>query len=146
MDPTELPEIEAWVGIVGDFDPKSFCAANVPVAHAFALAEIFWPDFIEYRGMVLLKSAFDEDAVAAWIDRLDGDRAAIEGVVNELHLWDVFGLESDAEYRALAAIAPKVAKMWKAAAYEAFPAKRFRVTLAEGPDSYGPTLTIFTLD
>lgn len=146
MDPTELPEIAAWIDIVGEFDPKAFCAANVPVAHALAVAEIFWPDFIEYQGMVLLKSAFDEEAVVAWIDRLEGDRAAIEGVVNEVHLWDLFRLELEAEYGAVAAMAPKVASMWISAAREAFPAKRFQVALDMSPDSYGPTLTIFTLD
>ncbi|MBF9070465.1 hypothetical protein [Streptacidiphilus fuscans] len=146
MDPTELPEIAAWVDIVGDFDPKTFCAAHVPVAHAFALVEIFRPDFVEYQGMVLLKSAFNEEAVDAWIERLEGDRASIEGVVNEVHLWDLFRLESDAEYRAVSAIAPKIANMWISAAREAFPAKRFRVALDSSPDSYGPTLTIFTLD
>lgn len=118
-------------------------SASLTVRQLTALAQLFWPDFVEVRGCVIRSDAFERDNFDRWWDSTSGDVTAIESVLNEVHLYDVVADEawSDEQLRDLEAAAKKIAASWRAALGERFPAKRFELTYASEPDAYGPTIS-----
>jgi hypothetical protein len=111
--------------------------ANTPETAA-ELARLLHPDLIEVRGCVLLPWAYEAANFEGWWERLNGDRARIEGVLNHLHLWDVFDAEiEDAKLREMAEI---IAGSWQAAARAAFPERDFDIGVSLDGGDYGPTV------
>jgi len=95
------------------------------------------------RGCVLLKERYDERNFEAWWTELNGDRAAIEEVVNHLHLWDVFDArEEQVPEEALNSIGEVLVRTWRCALSEQFPDRSFRVELSNDESDYGPTLSV----
>lgn len=139
MDPQELPQVREWMA-GGRFDPRGFLLATITVAEASVFLDLAWPEFVEYRGCVFLRWAFDPANADTWFDEL-GDAHAVEGVVNHLHLWDVFSLSVEEEYAATVALAERMRQTWTAALANAFPAREFDVILTNEQDDYGPTLS-----
>lgn len=144
MDPRGLPQLSEWVtGAEADgYHLQGFMSANVSVAEAAALADLYWPKFVEYRGSVFLGFKFDRNAIDHWHDHLSGDRRAVEAVVNHVHLWDYFVVALESEYAALPELAESIAVIWRAAVREAFPDRGFEITVSDGSGDYGPTLRI----
>ncbi|MGW2566636.1 hypothetical protein [Streptomyces sp. NPDC001537] len=52
-----------------------------------AVAWLFCPETVEYRGGVFLKGRFSRGTVDDWFANLGGDRQRIEAVVNHVELW-----------------------------------------------------------
>lgn len=77
-----------------------------------------------------------------WWRQLSGDVAAVESVVNHVHLYDVFD-HSDNELpdEVLEDLARVVAKCWKCALGDAYPSRSFEVRLSFGSEDYGPTVS-----
>lgn len=142
LDPQGLPELQEWV--VGDdgYHLQGFMSANVRVAEAVALTDLYWPRFVEYRGCAFLAFKYDRSGVDVWFDHLSGDTVAIEAVVNHVHLWDHFTMTSEAERGALPELARRIAVIWRAAAQAALPHLECEVRVTDGSDDYGPTLTL----
>ena len=58
-----------------------------------AFANLFWLDFIEVEGYVLLAEHYDQANFANWLEwqrRTGGERRKLEATLNEVHLYDVF--------------------------------------------------------
>lgn len=105
---------------------------------AAELARLLHPDLVEVRGCVLLPWSYDPENFEVWWERLAGDRAKIEGVLNHLHLWDVFDADvEEAELRELAGI---IAESWRAAARARFPGRGFEIDVSLAGEDYGLTL------
>lgn len=143
MDPLTLPQIAAWAPD-GDFEPRSFLQANSTIAEAVALTAVFWPAFVEYRGRVFLEMAFEQAVVDDWFTQL-GDGAAVEAVVNHLHVWDLFGVNGEAEEEAAVFLASTIAETWHAAASKRFPGTSFTVSMSNEAEDYGPTVTLTSI-
>jgi hypothetical protein len=141
---SRLPQVQAWSAGSQDFSPSGFMMANVTVSEAAVLSTIFWPDFVEFQGCVFLDFKFDEKGVNNWLDQLKGDLRAVEAVVNQVHLWDVFAPTSPEEYEVLSQLAGRVSDMWRAAARLAFPDREFQISVTDDPEEYGPTLTLMS--
>ena len=140
MDLSKLPQLEGW--IAGEVaDPRAFLLANVTVGEAAALSLLFWPSFTEYRDCVFLDFLFDRPGVERWLDELNGDRSAVEKVVNHVHLWDVFAPKSEVEYVVLSEIAPRIGEMWLGALRREFPEREFVISIANEGADYGPTIS-----
>ncbi|MFB6722390.1 hypothetical protein ACFCV3_19595 [Kribbella sp. NPDC056345] len=144
MNLSGLPQVDDWVADFGDFGFRTFVLANVSIAEACSVATLLSPDFIEYNGCVVLEFVFDTGGIDAWIERFEGDRKAVEGVVNHIHLWDLFKPKSETESVALVQLAQQMAISWKVAAASQFPGRDFVVESSDGSDDYGPTVTIRT--
>jgi hypothetical protein len=143
MDPLTLPQIAAWAPD-GDFEPRSFLRAHGTIAEAVALTAVFWPTFVEYRGRAFLEMAFDQAVVDDWFTQL-GDGAAVESVVNQVHVWDLFGVNGEAEEEAAVFLASTIAETWRAAAAKQFPGTSFTVSVSNEPEDYGPTVTLTSM-
>jgi hypothetical protein len=105
---------------------------------AAELARLLHPELIEVRGCVLLAWAYEPDNFEAWWNELKGDRARIEGVLNHIHLWDVFDIALGAEK--LGELARVIADSWRASANLRFPDRSFEISVSNGDDDYGPTI------
>ncbi|MBL7498757.1 hypothetical protein I6A84_04380 [Frankia sp. CNm7] len=148
MQLTDLPQAKAWVAEVGTFDLRTFTLSNVSIAEACAVATLMSPEFIEYRGCILLRFVFDAldaSGVDTWIDHFRGDVQAVETMVNHIHLWEFFKSQSEDEDEALVDLARRMATSWKCSARSQFPERVFAVEFDDGTNDYGPTLAIHTV-
>jgi hypothetical protein len=71
-------DIESWIGCEGDHK------------HLVGYARLLWPDFVEHDGCILRGGAVDEKNYQAFLTRNKGDKCAVEGVMNHLHIVDLF--------------------------------------------------------
>jgi hypothetical protein len=140
MDLRGLPGTEGFLDAGGEVDLHWYLQATVPVAGAVAVAELLWPEFVEYRGCVVPAFLLDERAVDAWLDEAHAEVPSVEAVLSHLHLWDVFAPSSTTERQALSELAPVIARTWRGALRDAYPDRRFVVRAADEPEEYGPTL------
>ncbi len=108
-----------------------------------AVVEAMTLTAVEVRGCVLRSGAFTPETFEQWWSATGGDRRAIEGVINHLHIWDL-DLHVDApDDEPANAAAEAIATAWRARLAETFPTRAFEVEIT---DDYGPTITFFSLD
>jgi len=111
---------------------------------AFAFCKLFFPDFVQAEGCVILAEAYDPVTFQDWKHRLHGRTQDLETTLNHTHIYDLFSESEENEDVSLEIcdeIAKHIAKSWTNALKEAFPDKKFTVTLSTEPDDYGPTIT-----
>ncbi|UUW92467.1 hypothetical protein [Pimelobacter simplex] len=143
IDLAGFSDVTELLGPRAEYDPRTYLSIMLkPSMMALALTFAF-PRFVEHRGAVLLESAYDEEAVEAWFQQLDGDAVAVELVMNHIHLWDVFAPSTAFEAETELLLAP-LATSWGAALRAAFPTRTFRV-LTDPDGDYGPELTFHSL-
>lgn len=129
----DAPEVASWrSGFDTPPDLLATTAHFVGFDKVMVVAELLWPTFAIERGCVLLPWSFDDETLAGWWQSLDGDVQRIEGVLNHLHLWDVFDSRTVPAH-ALEALGRLMAKTWAAALAD---------QVGDEPDDYGPTVSI----
>lgn len=148
FDSRDLPKLVAWSeSFEPSPDPFNYVRRHVTVTAAFLLLEIVLPKLVVVRGCVLRETKYEESNFEHWWTATNGNVQAVEGVLNELHLWDLFDGGSDeyseSDYRALEDLAPRIANSWRSIAEAQFPDRTFTV---EVEDSYGPTISLVSHD
>ncbi len=132
----EKPELTLWdyINYRGDFEL------------AAAFCKLFWPDFIEVEGCILLAAHYDPKSFEQWKQKFEGDCEQIELMMNHTHVYDLFlNCESSHLDRTVfEIIGQTLLKCWLHALREAFPDKQFKFTYATEPEEYGPTLSFYT--
>ena len=132
LDPSILPifqrykeENESWIP---NFDFWSYLNLRADYDLAAAFSKFFWPDFIEVEGYVLLARNCEPQNFREWEERLNDNRSAVEGMINHVHIGDLF-LNSPKEVREAKGLSEYLANIlmvcWKHALQEQFPDKRF---------------------
>lgn len=142
MDLSGLPQLQDWLRDGKELHLYSFLRSTVTVGEAAVISTLFWPEFTEYRGGVFLGFTFEQRGVDIWFDELKGDMAAVEGIVNHVHLWDLLAPKSESEYAVLGDLAERIAAMWRAALMVAFPSREFIISVADATEDYGPTIAV----
>ncbi|QGQ20592.1 hypothetical protein GC089_17110 [Cellulomonas sp. JZ18] len=122
-------------------DPRPFIGVHGSAGTIAAVMALLAPPFVEHRGAVLRGFRTDLAVVDDWFDRL-GDVAAVEKVVNHVHVWDLLPSRGFDAREAELLVEP-MAWFWHAALDRAFPGRRFVVDAVRDGD-YGPELTFFT--
>lgn len=84
-----IPEARAFEW-VDDLTPVGWLANVGSLGQAIAYAELFWPEFVEYDGCILLARRLDPANFRQWIEATSGDRRAVEAVINHTHIVDLF--------------------------------------------------------
>jgi len=69
-------DLESWVGCEGSF------------SLAVGYASIFWPEFVEFEGYILMKG-FSETSLREFAAKEGSSRNSVEWVMNHLHIADV---------------------------------------------------------
>lgn len=136
----QLPEFRTWSE---QFEPpadtSAYLAREVSITAATILSELFFPELVNVRGCVLLSSSYESSNFEDWWQQMAGDQAAVERVLNHLHLWDIFEPSNDSEEQALDVLAQRIARSWRCWATTTFPDRVFEVTVT---DEYGPTVVM----
>jgi hypothetical protein len=76
-------DLESWIGCEGNF------------ALAVGYATIFWPEFVEFDGYILL-NGFSEDSLRGFERQQAGNRESVEWLMNHLHILDIHYSANDA--------------------------------------------------
>lgn len=139
--PDAMPRFVEWSR---SFAPPAtaihYLSQRLSVTDAVVVLNLVTPPLIEVEGCVLLKDRYSLTSFAQWSAHLDGDTQAIERVINQVNLWDVFEPADPAEEQAVGDIANTLAFLWPEHARRAFPDRMFRTEIT---DSYGPGVTLF---
>ncbi len=129
------------------FGVLDFASAFGSPLEALTYSRLFWPDFIEFEGMVFPAAVFeseqDQARARAALAR-SGSRGAAERALNRFEIpSDFFASHrvptTDEENRELA---ERMAQTWRARLTQLFPNRTFTVAVEHAPDE-PPTLTFF---
>lgn len=105
---------------------------------------MFCPEVIEYRGGLFRVERFAPENVDEWLEHTGGDVGRVEAVVNQLHVYSLFGncdidAYSDAE---LMQFAWAIGECWQGVLSRYFPEREVIVRVyGEDEGAYGPTIT-----
>ncbi len=145
LDPMRLAAVSAWTGALQPSGTVfGYLKYEVGLTNSYVAARLLWPDFVEVRGCVIRQDAYDPVGFEDWWRAESGAVPRIEAVLNHLHLWDLFDLDSGARDeidRTLSDLGKVIEKCWRSALLDRFPDRTFRVTFSEDPLEYGPTVT-----
>ena len=70
-------DAEGWIG----------CTGNTELAIGYSL--VFWPEFARYKDYVVRAGCDTASYLDEWERQCEGDKAAVEKVVNHLHIADL---------------------------------------------------------
>jgi hypothetical protein len=137
-------ENESWIP---NFSIWSYLNLRADFDLAAAFSKLFWPDLVEADGCVFLSERYQPENFADWKERFNGDQQRIEAMINHVHVWDMFlNSPKDVDYpkQLHQYLAEVLAVCWKHALQEAFPDKKFVVSVFDDPVySYGPEITFY---
>lgn len=131
-------ENESWIP---DFDIWDYLSLSANADLAAAFFKLFWPDFVEIDGCIILGHNYSVEGFARWLKHYHGDKAKVEAMVNHVHILDLFPSspkEDEHKEELHEFLARAFTLSWKAALRAAFPGKRFVFTLTHG---YGPEVS-----
>lgn len=125
--------IDSWLSCIGRFD------------HAIAYASLFWPDFV-LHGEYLLIGKPDPEYFAQWIVTCDGNKTAVESLLNHRHLTDLFANSPEQPSIAvLDHLGQRLKEMWQCKLARDFPNLPARVEYhgAECADMGEHVITVY---
>jgi len=145
LDSAILPTFQQYTQLNESWSPRfdlwDYLNMRADLELAAAFTKLFWPDFIEVEGCVLLKHAYSPESFRNWMAHFGGDTRAVEAMLNHRHIKDLFlNPPKDVEYpdRLYEYLADALMFGWKQALQSAYPDKRFVFTLRHG---YGPEVS-----
>jgi hypothetical protein len=144
LDTSLLPIYQQWVPAKGDLSLWNYLNLRAEYDLAAAFSKLFWPDFIEVSGCILLAEQYDPSSFKAWWEVLEGKLQAVEALVNHVHIYDLFlNSPPDVKYddRLYDYLGRILLLCWRHALHEAFPEKEFAFVYSTDPAEYGPTIT-----
>ena len=109
--------IEDWISYEG----------NIKLTIAYSV--LFWPNFIEYDGCVILENRFDTENFENWKNtEYFKSYAQIESVLNHFHILDFWGTDQkrdEATYDQIVYLGNKLCEIYSAKLKVEFPEKQF---------------------
>ncbi len=143
--PAELSSVKQWTAAQGGAI-WDFLGSSGGAQLAVAFSSLFWPMFVEVEGCVFLQERYDPSNFREWWRKLCGDARRVEGIVNHVHLWDLFDLdEQSVPEEALQDLAEILSLTWACALRSQFPDRSFDVRVdLDGTEEYGPTISFST--
>lgn len=121
----------------------SLASQGHPVGLALGYAKVFWPDFVEVEGFVLVAEHYTDDYFNRILEEVGA--AELEATINTTYLRDLFG-DGDAPEATWETLGNLLTRTWKAKAEVEFPHRSFRSTFAWYSDIGDPGITIFHVE
>jgi hypothetical protein len=139
-----------------DFSPLDFVNQEQAVPFVIAARWLFCPDFIEYRGCVIVEknravggsglAPADQAIVDDWFSTLGDDRAAVEAKVNLLNVADLFASVDTTPFEDdLSGLARSIAECWQGLLAVRYPGRRFTVEVYDDDFGAGPEVTFHSV-
>ena len=113
-------DIDSWIGCIGSY------------THAIGYSRIFWPQFVEYDGCILISDHVDPTNYHNWKKAHNGDRQRVEQSMNHQHIVDLFINTTEVTPAQLRYLGRILTEMWKAKLHRDFPKRSFIVEFADG--------------
>lgn len=73
-----------------NWDITSYLNLNYDMNAAIAFSKLYFPDFIEKEGCIILSHRYDEQTFKEWYLHFNGDKKAIESICNSYEIMDYF--------------------------------------------------------
>ena len=122
-----------------NFDVWSYLSLRADSDLAAAFTKLFWPDFIEVDGCVILKRRYSPEILTRWMEQYGDDRRAVETTVNHVHVKDLFlNSTKESSEQLYDFLVDALAFGWKQALQTRYPDKHFTLIIRRG---YDPELT-----
>lgn len=139
-----IPELADWNDGEG-IDIDSWLGANGNYTQAIAYGNLFWPEFVEYDDCVF-HNHFQETTYQSWLIQTQGDKTAVEKVMNHRHLSDLFYGQATSAAQ-LIYMGRLLRDIWQAKLRRDFPGRHIEVEFYENDvsDLEGYQLTFFQL-
>ena len=113
-------DIDEWIGIEGDLD------------HLVGYARVLWPDFVERDGCILRANRFLEKTYRDFMQQTNGNKPAVEAVMNHTHVADLFiNAEPKPSRELILHVGRLIKEMWAAKLHRDFPDRRITVSFPE---------------
>jgi hypothetical protein len=151
FDPTLLPafqqyrqEHKAWLPDLDTWDYLNLRDADFDFTAAFS--KLFWPDFVEVDGCVLLARSYNPQNFAQWQARYPGNPRAVEAMLNHVHISDLYPgipVGPDSPLPLLEYLAQVLMVCWKHALLELFPDKQFTFSYLTAPEVPSPEISFY---
>lgn len=132
-----------------NFTVLDFVSAFGSPLEALAYANLFWPDFIEFEGMIFHQSCIEDDQDRARIRAAlskSSSRTQLEQSFNQFLIPDSFFSAhlSTATEQENQFLAEQIVQMWKARLAQLFPGKECVVELQSTKETNeGPTIVVY---
>jgi hypothetical protein len=129
-----------------NFNVLDFVSAFGNPLEALAYSYLFWPDFVEFEGMIFLKALIEDEEDRSQIRRALArfpTRKEVEQSFNQFVIPDSFfsrGLPTTTDEETLC-LAQRIAEMWEARLARLFPSKKCVVEV-QSPEETNEGLTI----
>jgi hypothetical protein len=151
--------VAEWrAGFVGEgaegLTPLDYLSANQGLPFAIAAQWLFCPDFVEYRGCVVVVKQGDDEGnltdqekagIVAWLDYFHGDIRNTEAKANLLRIGGLFASTDEDPYEQyLPALARSVARCWEGLLALQFPGRQFTVEVLDSASDADPEITFYT--
>lgn len=144
IQPEKLPAFVEWRdSFVAAPDALDYVGQNLSVTDVALVANLMFPPLVEMNGCVLLKDRYAPENFELWWQQLDRVPSAVESIINQCNLWDIFDPKDEAEEAALNELATLMAATWKSHAERTYPHRKF---ITEVADTYGPGVRLFQAD
>jgi hypothetical protein len=132
-----------------NFNVLDFVSAFGSPLEALAYSRLFWPDFVEFEGMILHQSCVEDDEdrsrIRVALSKFS-TRKEVEQSFNQFVIPDAFfskGLPTTTDEESLY-LAEQLAEMWDARLARLFPNKKCAVELQLPEETKeGPTIVVF---
>ncbi|MGI8587176.1 MAG: hypothetical protein ACR2M0_05745 [Chloroflexia bacterium] len=137
-------ENTSWIPGFDLWDYLNLRQADFDLTAAFS--KLFWPDFVEVDGCVLLARSYSTDNFARWMAQFAGDTRAVEAMLNHTHIHDLYpGIRDgpDASLELLEYLAQIFLVSWRHALLEGFPEKRFVFSYLTQPEVPSPEISFY---
>lgn len=128
LDTTLMPDYSAlrskaeW-----NYTLQNYIETRGSLELAIAFANLFWPELVEYQGCIVRRDALDPETFEKWWQKSDGDRAAVERMMNFLHVREIAPNDDFAvDVTLIRFLGNRIAEMWQQRAQTQFPTRHFR--------------------
>jgi hypothetical protein len=129
-----IPELQKWSSGGKSISAKEWIGTVGNYEHLVAYAQILWPKFIEHDDCVFRALRFTEENYRGFMTQTNGDKPAVEAVMNHEHILDMFSNPSAAPSADMVIYVGRLLKdVWDAKLKRDFPARVITVSFPEGP-------------
>jgi hypothetical protein len=113
-------DIDQWIHIEGDFE------------HLVGYGRIFWPGFVEHDDCIFFAGRFTEKNYLAFMAQTNGNKSAVEAVMNHEHVLDMFSNAPIKPSREMVLYVGRLLKeVWQAKLNQEFPSRSITVSFPE---------------
>jgi hypothetical protein len=130
----------------GNWDITSYLNLKYDINAALAFSKLYFPDFIEKNGCIILGFLFDEKIFNEWYEHFQGDITAVETMCNTYDIMDYFGLNQpvgqslDIYNQVIDEFAKALKRSWEANCQLLFPDRSMTVDVYDEYDTTRITL------